>query len=296
VPSERVFDVHVHAVAGTRSQAAIVADLARLAGLGYEEALLIAAPGFGLDAEGFHGLYPDFARAGAAGGRQEFDEAVSLVGADTAIPLRVLVSTLGFLVQLQRGLVEPRDAARLAEFADVVPVAGLKNFYLDPERDDLEGIHRVSWYDPERWDPEAHTEAHDVVLDLGGRRGWPVVIHTDLRANLDAVSALVGRHPGTTVCIAHLGYSRGAITELLADHPALVTDVSGVALQEDIARRPDKYGPFLEEHAGRVMFGSDRHLYELDDIDRGLAALDALDLSDGAASALWSGTGRRLFG
>jgi predicted TIM-barrel fold metal-dependent hydrolase len=71
------------------------------------------------------------------------------------------------------------------------------------------------------------------ILDVAAKHGLPVVIHDELndRAAAALGEALAG-HPRATIVLAHAGEAKPAqIEALLAGHPNLVVDLSGMHFQ-----------------------------------------------------------------
>ena len=112
-------------------------------------------------------------------------------------------------------------------------------------------------------DPAA--PAFAAVLETAGRHGLPVVVHDDLS---EEAAAALGRalaaHPKTTIVLAHAGEAPPArIEPLLARHPNLIVDLSGMHFQRTPALASET-GPLdpawkalIEKMPARFVMGID---------------------------------------
>jgi hypothetical protein len=118
--------------------------------------------------------------------------------------------------------------------------------------------------------------ALDPVLDLCGRRQWPVLVHQDSSSagRWDAfeyvgeMRRMLDRHPATTVVWCHAGASRrvkpgehvSMVRDMLTSYPALHVDLSWAVYDELVTRdnRPDRaWVDLVGEFADRFVLGSD---------------------------------------
>lgn len=100
----------------------------------------------------------------------------------------------------------------------------------------------------------------DAALDTCGDLGVPVTIHaghapsgSTAADELTPIARAAGRHPGTTIVIAHLGHHAvDAALDVLDEHPNVIGDLTPV-----VADPVPVDARILERYPGRLMFGSD---------------------------------------
>ncbi|TVP57082.1 MAG: hypothetical protein EA351_06445 [Gemmatimonadales bacterium] len=148
---------------------------------------------------------------------------------------------------------------------------------------------------------EIDAPAVDPYMELAGRAGFPVVVHSDGqldRASPERIVALARRHPGVPVVLYHTAFGgpyRAAIdlvAEALAERQA--------DLYLETAQLPPEHAIEAVERVGaeRVLFGTDACYFGVGHYARYQPLVEALEAHCGAddLDAVFRGNALRIFG
>lgn len=143
------------------------------------------------------------------------------------------------------------DRADLRPFRDA-GFRGLKILYI-PEEDRDYGM--LGW---KKLFGRSLRDSEKLIADLVGQAsgfGWPVIFHADLRKYGPFVEDVLASHSKTRFILPHFGFSRKAVSGILERLDYVYTDFS--SLLPFMQKAPEAYKGFVEDHAGRILFGSD---------------------------------------
>jgi len=181
----------------------------------------------------------------AVGGEQK-DDAAWLAAAARKYPDRVIVA---------QPLPDPTDDGAAARL----------DAALEKSRARIVGEVHMRQVGRKSFDRDPSGPAFGRILEVCARRGVPIVIHYELTdAAAAALERALGAHRKATVILAHAGEGPPARVEgLLARHPNLVVDLSGMHFQRKPALAPET-GPLdpawkalVERHPERFLMGVD---------------------------------------
>jgi predicted TIM-barrel fold metal-dependent hydrolase len=181
----------------------------------------------------------------AVGGEQK-DDAAWLAAAARKYPDRVITA---------QPLPDPTDDGAAARL----------DAALEKNRTRIVGEVHMRQVGRKSFDRDPSGPAFGRILEVCARRGVPIVIHYELTdAAAAALERALAAHRKATVILAHAGEGPPARVEgLLARHPNLVVDLSGMHFQRKPALAPET-GPLdpawkalIERHPDRVLMGVD---------------------------------------
>jgi hypothetical protein len=111
-----------------------------------------------------------------------------------------------------------------------------------------------------------------LLIENASLQGMSILMHADLRRYGEFVEEMIGCYPQTYFNIPHFGFSRKAISILLDKYPNCYTDLS--SLKPFMEKDPESYQSFIRCYQDRILFGSDAHIGQPENIQSALKFLD----------------------
>lgn len=256
-------DLHVHATVRTSDLERAVADLASLGARGLERILLYTRL-LPIPSERYHTM----------ASRTPVDRVQAYLLSDGETPrddaeqIDVVLEELG----------------SRAPCVEVVPIVDhVDDFTFEALKDRIDnGARRVKLVNDAHIVPSdpVHTlKQHERVIEEMATVGGQIIIHIDLRDHGGWIKQMAREYDSVRMTIAHLGYSRAKMGELMDEHEGVIGDVANLAAH--FRAKPDGYRQFMERYGDRLVFGSDSFLGDLRGMSDHVKALKSLGLSAG---------------
>jgi len=160
-------------------------------------------------------------------------------------------SNLKIIQYLDTRFIENDIEQKIKAYHDI-GVKGLKLLYV-PEEDE---VYKIAGMQEAFGRTVKQSERiTSILIESAASYGMTVLFHVDLRKYGEFAAQMLATYPRTNFNIAHFGFSRKAVADLLDKYPNCYTDIS--SLRPFMNEDGNSYLNFIKQYQNRILFGSD---------------------------------------